>query len=337
MHWENFADIAGRMGSALYEKLARGVAGDEEMQALAAQARPGQPKPNTLFGAVHFLLLRGAEHPLRDFYPTLGGTRDNSDAKLYSLFQDFVARHRDDISALVSTRVTNTNEVGRCAFLHAGFRVLARHVDAPVHFIEIGPSAGLNLIWDKYGVRYNRDGRTIGAISPTSPLVLDCELRGEGTPPLGPAPVIASRVGLELNPVNLADPNDRDWLRALVWPDQAARLARLDSAIALFSSDPPTIRAGDALALLPEVLAATQPGPVCVYHTWVTYQFSTAMKEALERVLEGAGRPLFRLSHEGDGTRDSLLLSRYGQGPRTDRHLAWAHPHGTWLEWQAVG
>src|SRR5262245_31775284 len=122
-YWENFADVAGRMGSTLYETLARGVVDDDAMKAIAARARAGQPHANTLFGAVHFLLLRGAQHPLREFYPTLGGTRAVGDPVLYPLFQDFVAQRREEVSALVATRVTNTNEVGRCALLHAGFRV----------------------------------------------------------------------------------------------------------------------------------------------------------------------------------------------------------------------
>ena len=63
-------------------------------------------------------------------------------------------------------------------------------------------------------------------------------------------------MGLELHPVDLLRVEDRDWLRALVWPDQPQRLERLDRAIAVFRDHPPTIRGGDALALLPEALAA---------------------------------------------------------------------------------
>ena len=61
-------------------------------------------------------------------------------------------------------------------------------------------------------------------------------------------------------------------LGALVWPDQPQRLARLDAAI-------------------------------CVYHTVVTYQFSAAMREALESLLATAGlrRPVWHLSVEFDG------------------------------------
>ena len=333
-YWGYFENAAREMGSPLYERLAGGVRGDDTLKEIAALARAGQPHANMLFGAVHFLLLRGASHPLREFYPTLGGTKSPQDEELFSLFRDFVLQNRPEISALVATRVTNTNEVGRSAVLHAGFRRVAQEAGEPLTLIELGPSAGLNLIWDRYGVRYRRGTETIAAISPDAGLVIDCELKGEGIPPTGPSPKVAFRLGLELNPVDLANRDDRDWLRALFWPDQVTRLERLDRAVALFHQNRPSIRSGDALKLLPSVLAAAPPGPVCVYHTSVVYQFSTGMKQTLDALLTNAGRPLYRLGLEYDGAGDSLVLSRYGCGSPDQTLLARSHPHGTWMDWQ---
>lgn len=320
---------ARKAGSPLYARLAQAIGGDADLKALAARARPGQPHANLLLGAVHFLLLRGAEHPLRRLYPDLGGGGDEDP---FPHFKDFVNTHRAAIAHLIETRVTNTNEVGRSAVLHAGFRML----QGRLHLIEIGPSAGLNMIWDRYGVSYG--GRA--SVVPEAPLVIDCELRGERLPPHGSTPDVASRVGLELNPVDLADPDDRDWLRALVWPDQVARLRRLERAMELFAQVHPPIRHGDALALLPEALAealavAPPDATVCVYHTIVTYQFSSAMREALDDMLVVAGlrRPVWRLAFEFDGTDCALVLIRYAGGAREETKLAHAHPHGTWLEW----
>ncbi len=332
-YWKFFAGEAHRIGSSLYEILALKVRDDEDLKLLAAQSRAGQPHANMLFGAVHFLLLRGADHLLREYYPTLGGGRLPEDENLFPLFRDFVVRHREEISALVSARVTNTNEVGRSSALHAGFRVLAEQIEMPVHLIELGPSAGLNLVWDRYGVRYRRGAEVAAVVSPDADLVIECELKGDATPPTGAPPKIASRLGIELNPVNLADRNDRDWLRALIWPDQPQRLERLDRAITLFMRERPEIRAGDVLEMLPSVLAALPPEPVCLYHTIVLYQFSTEMTERLDGMLMDARRPLYRLGLEYDGAAYSLILSRYGDGKRKDRLLGRAHPHGTWLEW----
>jgi hypothetical protein len=331
-YWAFFMTDAKKAGSPLYARLAEGVGGDDELKTLASRARPGQPHANLLLGAVHFLLLRGARHPLARHYPDLGGgTVDGEDP--FPLFKDFVERNRDAVTRLVETRVTNTNEVGRTAVLHPGFRMLAKDCEAPLHLIEIGPSAGLNMIWDRYGVNYGSC-----AIAADASLVIDCELRGDKLPPHGPAPVVAGRVGLELNPVDLASADDRDWLRALMWPDQVPRLRRLERAIDLFKQASPEIRAGDALALLPDALSEAPAGAaVCVYHTIVLYQFSTAMREALENMLVVAGlrRPIWRLAFEFDGKECVVSLIRYHDGIRDEQILANAHPHGTWLEWLA--
>ena len=164
--------------------------------------------------------------------------------------------------------------------------------------------------------------------------MLDCELRGPHTPPLGRLPQIAGRVGLERDPVDLDNDQDRDWLRALVWPDQPARLERLDRAIALFRKSPPKILDGDALALLPEVLAAVPPGAaVCVYHTIAVYQFTPQMKDALSAILTMAAlrHPLWHLSFEFDGEQDyALTLSHHHNGACTSETLRLAQPHGGW-------
>ncbi|MEJ0027047.1 MAG: DUF2332 domain-containing protein [Rhizomicrobium sp.] len=335
-YWRFFAEDAKRTGSALYGRLAAGIGADAGLKALAARAKAGQPHANLILGAVHFLILRGAKHPLTRFYPTAGGTASAEGEDPMPDFRDFVRAHLAEIEPLIATRVTNTNEVGRSALLHPGFRAIAAQTDAPLSLIEIGPSAGLNLIWDRYGVRYGKDGRVAAAVNAEAPLVIDCALRGERVPPAGPTPRVAGRVGLELHPVDLANADDRDWLRALIWPDQVSRLARLDRAVDLFRAETPPILAGDALALLPDVLAEVPRGlaPV-VYHTIAVYQFSRDMREALENMLVIAGlrRPVWRLSFEFDGALYALAAVRYADGARTETRLASCHPHGTWLEW----
>jgi hypothetical protein len=337
-YWTFFSDDARRTGSLLYSRLAASIGQDAELKALAAQARPGQPHANVILAAVHFLLLRGADDPLKRFYPSVGGAVSAESADPFPDFRAFVRRHVDQIQPLIATRVTNTNEIGRSALLHPGLRAIAKEADAPLSLIEIGPSAGLNLIWDRYGVRYRRDGKTVASVNDAAALAIDCELRGDGAPPTGPAPAVGGRVGLELNPVDLGNADDRDWLRALIWPDQVSRLERLDRAVALFAQEKPPIRAGDALALLPDALAAVprDHAPV-VYHTIAVYQFSREMREALESILTVAGlrRPLWRLSFEYDGSLYVLSAIRYRDGTREETRLASCHPHGTWLEWQA--
>lgn len=354
-YWRDFATDARRLGSELYADLALAIDGDAHLKGLTAGRRPGQPAANLLLAAVHYILLREqrpgkveagfpsgratskkpAGHPLRNFYPTLGGVW--SGENLLPQFQDFVARHEDQVRGLIESRVTNTNEVARSCVLRAGFAALAQLETAPLHLVEIGPSAGLNLNWDRYGMNYRRGDARLAAFLPESPLQLDCELRGALIPPLSPLPRIAGRVGLELHPVDLLHEQDRDWLRALVWPDQPQRLDRLDRAIALFRQHPQPIRSGDALTLLPQALAEAPPQEaVCVYHTITTYQFSAEMREALFALLVTAGlrRPVWHLQFEFDGGEAYVLtLSRFSDGGSWTRTLAKAQPHGGWMEW----
>jgi hypothetical protein len=336
-YWEFFVAEAQRANSPLYGRFAEGVGRDSDLRAFAATAKKGQPHANILFAAVHFLLLRGAQHPLRRFYPDLNGWKTVEGEDPFPAFKDFVDTHRAELAPIVATRITNTNEVGRCGMLHAGFRAVAAEAGEPLNLIEIGPSAGLNLIWDRYRVRYIRGLEIFAVDTPDSGLVIDCELRGDKIPPLGRAPSVASRVGLELNPVNLDDPDARDWLRALIFPEHRLRVERLAAALKAYASARPEIRAGDALALLPNALRdAPEHQPVCVYHTYVTYQFTGEMREALHNMLTVAGlrRPVWRLSAEGTLEGENpLILQRYHDGTHETRKLALCHPHGAWLEW----
>ena len=337
-YWRFFSDDVGKTGCELYAKLASSISGDEALMRLASQVRLGQPQANLLFAAVHFLLLRGAEHPLKRFYPTLNGRALPEEATLWPTFLDFVTAHRDEISPLIAKRVTNTNEVGRSAVLHAGFKEIAKTHRAPFHLVEIGPSAGLNLRWNRYGVRYTRNDATVATVLPDAPLVLDCELKGERDPPFEPVPVVARATGLERDPVDLSNGEDRDWLRALTFPNDVGRFQRLERAIELARSTPADVRKGDALDCLSDALAEVPlETTACVYHTITTYQFSDAMRETLDDVLMTVGvrRPVVRLSLEYNGADYELSKIEYDDGVRSQTSLGISHPHGRWLEWRA--
>jgi hypothetical protein len=125
-----------------------------------------------------------------------------------------------------------------------------------------------------------------------------------------------------------------------VWPDHLARFKRLEKGIQLFRANPAEIRAGDALTLLPDAIAQAPKGqPVCVYHTYVVYQFSEEMREALDNTLIMASlrRPVWRLSCEGSLTsvgEAPMRLRQYADGRKESRVLAACQSHGSWLEWR---
>src|SRR5579884_315239 len=136
-YFEGFAEHTGRDASPLYEKLSLAISSDAELLALAAHARSG-PVPNLFLGAVHFLLLQGAEHPLATFYPSMTKTL-RIDADPYPAFRSFCIEHAEEIQYLLQTRRVQTNEVRRCSVLLPTFGIVAEYARGrPLTLIEIG-------------------------------------------------------------------------------------------------------------------------------------------------------------------------------------------------------
>jgi hypothetical protein len=324
-------ELFTKVGSRLYAGLSAGVLEDPELLAIAATAPVGQPPPNLFFAAVHYLLLSGVSHPLARLYPSLNGGRDaNEDA--FPAFRDFCLRHRQPIEALLGTRTVQTNEVARSSALQPGFAVVARRAGRPLALLEIGASAGLNLLGDRYCVAYG--DRLLG--DPRSAVRIECRLRGDLRPPLETAP-IAWRLGIDRNPIDITDADQALWLRALVWPDQPWRAELLLAAIRVAQEEPPEVLRGDALDLLAEVIAqAPADAALCLYSSFTLYQFGLAQKAALDRIVARAAgsRPIHRLELEWRaGEKPYLELETLGDGARRPIRLASAHDHGAWLEW----
>jgi hypothetical protein len=321
--------------SPLYERFSLGVADDPEVLAIAAQAKPGQPVPNLFLGAVHFLLLKGVQHPLATCYPSLSPAPAAS-ADPYPSFHAFCLEHQGEIRDLIATRIVQTNEVRRCGCLLPAFaKVAEQAAGRPLAVVEIGASAGLNLLWDRYGYDYGI-GSHYG--NPRSPVQIVCGLRNHRRLPL-PAvwPVVATRVGLDLNPIDVRDHDAALWLRALVWPDEEGRAELLQQAVQVARHDPPTLLAGNALDLLPEVLTTIpRDQALCVFHTHTINQFPPEARAHLSALLaeHARGRDLYRVSIEWLGhTYPSLELISHKDGVKTEHLLAYCGSHGEWLEW----
>src|SRR5687767_7873946 len=152
--FRRFATVECRGSSPLYERLALAIAEDPELLALAAHAPPGQPAPNLLLAAAHWLLHGERGAAAARFYGSLTET-PAPPAGAAPAFRAFCLERADVIRDLLATRRVQTNEVGRCAYLYPAFGVIARLAGGrPLGVIEVGASAGLNLLWDRYGYRY---------------------------------------------------------------------------------------------------------------------------------------------------------------------------------------
>ena len=172
-----------------------------------------------------------------------------------------------------------------------------------------------------------------------SALTLTSEIRS-GSPPIpdGPPPV-AWRLGIDLQPVDVTDPDSIRWTRALIWPEQVERVQRFEAAVAIVAEDPPVIRAGDALDLLPAAIEeAPADGSLVVYHSFVLNQWAPEERERLDALLAAAGRRIDRVSVEMLVRRQEHAViehTRYGAGEVTTARLGTAHHHGEWLRWEA--
>ena len=332
--FERFGREAEDHASPFYARLARCVAGERELLELAALA-PREPVPNLFFGALHYLILRGASDPLARHYAAARGAPPAEDS-LAAALRDFCDRHRAELAQLLRTRLVQTNEVNRAACLLPAFEVVhALGGRRPLGLLEVGASAGLNLLFDRYGYAYG-DGRRAGRAEAL--LQLRCELRGAGAPPI-PArlPDVGMRLGIDLYPVDLTQADARLWLRALVWPDHLERAERLvrACAAALEPPGPPPIIAGDVLDVLPQALFELHPTSTpCVFHSALLVQLSLDAQKGFDALLSDASRarPIFRIAAEEQ--RLSLLTYAEG-GLRSEQELAAFDGHGRWLEWRA--
>ncbi len=164
--FEAWADHAG--DSPLYQFLARQIADDEEVSALASEIENPAPQ-NLLFASVQFLL--AGDDPLASFFASRTEPPAPPDLA-WDAFRSFVLGNRDRILELGRTRRTQTNEVGRVAAMLPILASEADRLGEPVHLVEVGTSAGLNLCLDRF--RYDIAGSVFGQ----SDLTLRVESRG---------------------------------------------------------------------------------------------------------------------------------------------------------------
>jgi hypothetical protein len=125
-------------------------------------------------------------------------------------------------------------------------------IEGPIALLELGASGGLCLYPDRYSYRFlGVDGELRASLDPAdgaSPVVLESTVTGE-LPPMR-MPEVVWRGGIDLAPLDARDPEDRRWLRGLVWPGESGREARIDAALDIVAADPPLLVAGDAGEML---------------------------------------------------------------------------------------
>lgn len=294
----------------------------------------GDSVPLRLAGALHGLVRRGRLPDLAGVYPPhpLPDIDTIADAAMAAL-----ADADEEITEWLD-HPPQTNEVGRSGILFPGLMVVAEETGLPLSLMEVGASAGLNLIPDRYA--YRLEDNILG--QPRSPVTL--APAWSGPVPDGQPPVIAARRGCDRHPLDVTDAEQRERLVAYIWPDQTGRLARAEAAIGLARVDPPTIDRADAADWVEEMIGLRPERGVArvLFHSIAFQYFPEATQRRIEATMDRAGAaataatPLAWLAFEQFGDDGpSLTLRLWPGGGERVLARADAHVHEvTWL-WPA--
>jgi hypothetical protein len=311
--FRRFAGVEARGRSPLYEACAVGVADDAFTLEFLAALPDAKQQPNLLFAALRHVC---------------GTPRD------WPAFRTMLGDNAPAVRATMLARHTQTNEAGRCATL---LPVLAR-LPQPLALLEVGASAGLCLLPDRYGYDYGVSQLAPGTADAP---ILPCRA-GAATPLPVARPRVVWRLGVDLYPVDVADAAHCAWLETLVWPEQSDRLDRLRAAIAVARRDPPRVVQGDLLSDLRTCARQAPPeATLVVFHSAVlAYVAEPDLREAFMRTVRELGAVW--ISNESPGVFPSLRDRLVQRGPRgafllsvDGEPIAWTDPHGRWIEWIA--
>jgi hypothetical protein len=299
--YRHFGEVDAAETSPLYERVALALSeSDEALRAI--EAAPARKRhPTVILAALHDLALAGRAPALAAAYAAADGDAA-ADAAI-----DTLRRMTDTVVAIAVRRRPRTGEAGRYAVLYPAIAEAARRAGASaVGLIDVACSAGLNLNVDRVGITYS-NGQSLG--DPSSPVQVSSSIVGDRPVPVRAMPEVVARVGVDLDPVDVTDPDDARWLRACLWPDQRERVTRLGAEMALAAAAPPVLLQGDAVEVLPDAFTRVPAHALpVVTTTWALSSFPLESRlRFLHRLDEAAaGRAVAWVSAEGVGVAPTI-------------------------------
>jgi hypothetical protein len=296
---------------------------------------PGLPledaMPLRLAGGFHHLLLTGDDDRLIPVYHSEITDQAEVDMIVCAVTADHDARLLPWLDG-----PPQTNEAGRSASFMAGLLWLADKVTCRFELNELGASAGINTMMDRY--HYDLGGVTAGPAN--SPMQIKPDWRG-APPPQADVEIVGIS-GCDQEPVDLSDAAAALRVKSYVWPENSERLKRMDAAIALAAEKRPDVVQADALDWVLQRLSAPQADGVTrvINHSIVWQYIPESRRQAISEAMEVAGeratpeRPLAWMMLETNrATFKHELSIKYWPGPDPWQLLAEAQAHGAWVEW----
>jgi hypothetical protein len=317
----------------LYGVLLRGMADDWEARGAIRDicvgweaAPPGAVVQLRLLAGLHRMVLTGRAPQLAPYYRSVRGTAAPNGA--WTVARPVAGAHRAELRAALDL-VPQTNEVGRAAALVVAlFDAAHRTGLRRIRLLEVGASAGLNLLVDRF--RVTGPGWQWGPAD--SPVVLD----GFVTGPVQPGPVeIVERRGCDLEPIDPTSSEGRLRLRSFVWPDQVDRNERLAGALDIAARVPAVVDHASAASWLRERLAEqTTPDVLTVVWHSVVWQYLPGReRQEAEAAIAAAGRHVVHVAMEPPldhpTQRPRVSVTTWPDGVPERRVIADAGFHGT--------
>jgi hypothetical protein len=274
-----------RFSSPLFSAVLRASAADSDMLELGSASRPGQPAGTLLPIAIHYLLLKSPDSKLSRYFASMTAAPSPAE-EAFPAFRDFCLDRREEVAELLAHHTVNTTLVERSSSILPALSYVSHLTQQPLNLIEICCSAGLNLLFDQYHYDFGPHGQ----VGPDhSPVRLACKVLGHSRPPTDGIPRVITRVGVDLVKVDPLDSLERLWMQATLFPEWKAERERLDAALAIRVAHPLRVIAGDAIEVLPSLLAEV-PGTLCVLYTHCMGQWSESAKRGLNDMLCDASR-----------------------------------------------
>lgn len=326
------ATVTARVVAALRDLLERGERG-ELLDAIRAWS--GAPLadalPLRLAGGIHALHLKGVEPGLAAIYEDRAGVDDAA------IVAAAIRAHEAELLPWLDGP-PQTNEAGRSSNFIAAMLWLAEQ-GLPPRFecLEIGSSAGINLMLDRY--HYDLAGVQVGP----EPGAMRFQPEWQGGPPPDRQIEIATTKGCDVAPVDLTDPDQALRLKAYIWPEHTVRFERMAAAIAEAGKSPPDLVAMNAADFIEAELAKPQDaGATRVLMHSIVWQYVPEDQQArVTAAMEAAGaratpeRPLAWIALEANRVLHlHELVVRYWPGGAEPVMLARAHPHGASIDWR---
>lgn len=329
-------------GSPLYAHLLQGLLEDFTAGGITAEllesasARPVHDAlPLRYLAAVHRLALAGDAPSLARYFGSCEGVWDGE--SLTPTFLKVVTQHREVVAKGLRRNV-QTNEVGRAPVLASGFALIARRHMPTLDVLEIGSSAGLLSLWDRYF--YDTGESQLGDAA--SPLRFERPWWTDRVPKLASTISVARRRASDIYPIDSSTASGRLTMLSFVWPDQGERIARLRAALEVATRFPVHIQRADAGDWLTEQLAQGPCAGVAtvVFHSIVWQYLATSTKARVREALSNAGAlgseeaPLLWLRMEPATVQGAnLRLTTWPGG--ADEVLAEVGYHGAGIRWLA--